>query len=191
MWKVQLFKLNYTDEEEAAVVDVVRSGWLTMGEKTIEFENQFGAMLGQDVFCAAVSNGTAALHMALLALGVGAGDEVLLPALTFVADINVVTLVGATPVLVDCISYDNWNISPKDMALKFTDKTKAVLIVHYAGYPCNMDEIVLFCKENNIGLIEDAAHAPGASYKNKAVWCYCQNKIYPIFFFCCGSAFRI
>jgi len=170
MWKVQLFKLNYDQRETQAVADVVNSGWITMGEKTLEFENQFSQYLGKDVRAAALSSGTAALHLALLALGVGPGDEVIVPGLTFVADINVVKMVGATPVLADSVSTDDWNISPAAIAEVITAKTKAVIAVHFAGFPCAMDEIraVLDDRRTKTGqeifLIEDAAHAPGAEY---------------------------
>ena len=168
MWKVQLFKLNYDKRESQAVNDVVDSGWITMGEKTKEFESEFSTY-HDGVHCTAVSSATAALHMSLLALGVGAGDEVIIPALTFVADINVVRMVGATPVLADCESYEDWNISAKTIEKVITPKTKAVIVVHFAGYPCQMDEIVTLCKEKDIALIEDCAHAPGARYKGKSV----------------------
>jgi dTDP-4-amino-4,6-dideoxygalactose transaminase len=104
MWKVQLFKLNYDNREVEAVVDVIKSGWITMGEKTREFERKFSKFLGGEVKCTATSSGTASLHMALLALGITTQDEVIIPALTFVADINVVKIVGATPVLADSTS---------------------------------------------------------------------------------------
>jgi dTDP-4-amino-4,6-dideoxygalactose transaminase len=169
MWKVQLFKLNYDEREPNAVKDVVDSGWITMGEKTKEFEKEFSTMLRNDVNCTAVSSATAALHMSLLALGVKEGDEVIIPALTFVADINVVRIVGATPVLADCDSYNDWNISASSIEKVITPKTKAVIAVHFAGYPCQMDEIIELCKNKNIALIEDCAHAPGATYKNQAV----------------------
>jgi len=168
MWKVQLFKLNYNEKETQAVKDVVDSGWITMGEKTKEFEESF-SNAHDDVDCTAVSSATAALHMSLLALGVKEGDEVIIPALTFVADINVVRMVGATPILADCDSFDDWNISAQTIKKQITSKTKAIIVVHFAGYPCQMDEIVELCKKNNIALIEDCAHAPGAKYKGKAV----------------------
>jgi dTDP-4-amino-4,6-dideoxygalactose transaminase len=168
MWKVQLFKLNYDEKESKAVKDVVESGWLTMGEKTKEFESQFSNMLGKDVKSTAVSNGTAALHMALLGLDIKEGDEVIIPALTFVADINVVKIVGATPILADCGSYDDWNITAESIEKVITPKTKALILVHFAGFPCQMDEIMTLCKENNIAIIEDCAHAPGAKYKNQS-----------------------
>jgi dTDP-4-amino-4,6-dideoxygalactose transaminase len=169
MWKVQLFKLNYNEKESQAVKDVVDSGWITMGEKTKEFEARFTGMLGNGAKCTAVSSATAALHMSLLGLGIGAGDEVIIPALTFVADINVVRIVGATPVLADCGSYENWNITAESIEKVITPKTKALILVHFAGFPCQMDEIIALCKENDISIIEDCAHAPGAKYKGQAV----------------------
>ena len=169
MWKVQLFKLNYDERESKAVKDIVDSGWITMGETTKKFENNFSTLLGNDVKSTAVSNGTAALHMALLGLGVSSGDEVIIPALTFVADINVVRMVGATPILADCGSYEDWNINAESIKKVITPKTKALILVHFAGYPCQMDEIIELCKENNIDIIEDCAHAPGAKYKGQSV----------------------
>ena len=167
VWNVQLFELNYDEREIQAAVEVIRSGWITMGEKTRAFEEAFGEFLGEDVLCTAVSSGTAALHMALLASGVGPGDEVIISALTFVADINVVRVVGASPIPVDCTSYEDWNISPQRIAAAITPRTKAVLVVHYAGYSCDMDAIDAAIHAGSdareICLIEDAAHAPGAT----------------------------
>lgn len=163
MWKVPLFDLNYNSKEENAVQEVIASRWLTMGEKTQSFERNFSEMLGGDASCMAVSSATAALHMALLALKVGPGDEVVIPALTFVADANVVSMVGAVPVLADSESMDNWNVSAATIEPKITDKTKAVIIVHFAGYPCDIGPIRDLCKLKGIALIEDVAHAPGAS----------------------------
>ncbi|MEK7274169.1 MAG: DegT/DnrJ/EryC1/StrS family aminotransferase [Candidatus Desantisbacteria bacterium] len=134
---------------------------------TIEFEKKFGEFLGKDVKCTAVSSGTAALHMALLALEIGIGDEVIIPSLTFVADINVVKMTGAAPVLADSTSFEDWNINPTEIEKKITDRTKAVIVVHYAGYPCDMDAIMKICREHNLFLIEDAAHAVGAEYKGQ------------------------
>jgi dTDP-4-amino-4,6-dideoxygalactose transaminase len=168
MWRVQLFKLNYDEAEANAVQDVISSGWITMGEKTLKFEAAFESCLGNELKATAVSSGTAALHMAMLALGIGPGDEVIVPALTFIADVNVVRLSGAEPVLADCVSLENWNMNPQDIEQKITDRTKAVLIVHYAGYACPMDEIVALCRERGLFLIEDCAHAPGAIYKGRS-----------------------
>lgn len=167
VWNVQLFELNYDQRELQAAIEVIQSGWITMGEKTKAFEKAFAEFLGEGMLCTAVSSGTAALHMALLASGVGPGDEVIVPALTFVADINVVRVVGASPVPVDCTSYEDWNISPQRIAAAITPRTKAVLVVHYAGYSCDMDAIDAAIHAGSdtreICLIEDAAHAPGAT----------------------------
>jgi dTDP-4-amino-4,6-dideoxygalactose transaminase len=166
-WKVQLFELNFDEEEIQTVADVARSGWLTMGERTKEFEQQFACFLGADTQAVAVSSGTAALHMALLALGIGPGDEVIIPSLTFIADINVVRMVGAKPVLADCTSMVDWNIDVEEIKRKITQKTKALIAVHYGGNPCAMDEIVRICEQHHIALIEDAAHAVGAMYAGR------------------------
>ena len=167
MWKVELFAPNYDHREGEAVAEVIESRWLTMGERSKKFETNFAEMLGEEVHCTALSSATAALHISLLALGIKQGDEVIIPALTFVADINVVRMVGATPVLADCSSLDDWNMSAETIMKQITTKTKAVIIVHFAGYPCQMDEIVELCKERGIALIEDVAHAPGAKYKGQ------------------------
>jgi len=167
MWKVPLFDLNYDQREGNAVADVIRSKWLTMGQKTQEFEAAFSEMLGAETESVAVSSATAALHMALLALEVGSGDEVIVPAQTFVADANVVSMVGAVPVWADIASHSDWNVSIETIKPLVTEKTKAVIIVHFAGYPCDLEHINEFCKSNNIGLIEDVAHAPGASVNGK------------------------
>jgi dTDP-4-amino-4,6-dideoxygalactose transaminase len=163
MWKVQLFKLNFDERERDAVVAVLESGWLTMGERIMDFESAFSTYLAGGVQSLAVANGTAALHMALLALDVGLGDEVIIPALTFVADVNSVKLVGAKPVLADCTSLDDWNMSVATIERCITPKTKALLVVHYAGFPCDMPAIVELCRKRGLKLIEDVAHAPGAS----------------------------
>lgn len=162
MWNIQLFKLNFDNRERDAVAAVVEGGWLTMGEQIAGFESAFSTFLGDEVGCVAVANGTAALHMALLALGVGPGDEVIIPALTFVAAANSVRLTGATPVLADCTSLDDWNMSAASIERAITARTKAVMIVHYAGFPCDMPAIVQLCRDRGLGLIEDVAHAPGA-----------------------------
>jgi dTDP-4-amino-4,6-dideoxygalactose transaminase len=168
MWKVPLFELNYDHRESKAVQDVLDSQWLTMGEQTIAFEEQFGKMLNnKDVQCVFVSNCTAALYMAVLALGLKKGDEVIIPSLTFVANLNATLMAGAKPVLADCTSLDDWNISAETIEKCIGPKTKAVMVVHFAGYPCDMDPIIELCKKHKLFLIEDVAHAPGATYKGR------------------------
>ena len=168
IWKVQLFQTNFDDLERAAAEDVVRSGWLTMGARVAEFEQKFGALLEAEGACVATTNCTASLHMALLALDVGRGDEVVIPALTFVADANVVHMVGARPVLADCATLDDWNVSAATIERCLSPRTKAVMVLHFAGFPCDMAPIVALCRERGVALIEDVAHAPGASIDSKA-----------------------
>lgn len=167
MWKVQLFELNYDHREEEAIAQVLKSRWITMGERTKSFEEKFGEFIGSKLLPTAVTNCTAALHMALLALGIKAGDEVIISGLTFIADANVVKMVGASPVLADVTSLSDWNVSAKTIGERITERTRAVIIVHYGGVPCEMDEIITLCSGSDIPLIEDVAHAPGAEYKGQ------------------------
>jgi dTDP-4-amino-4,6-dideoxygalactose transaminase len=164
MWKIQLHKINYDEREYRAVKEVLDSGWITISQKTYDFEAAFAAFLGHDTQCLAVSNATAALHMALLVCGIGKGDEVITPSLTFIADQNVTSMVGAENVLADITSMEDWSMDPDDIEAKITPKTKAVMIVHYAGFACDMERIVDLCKRYKLLLIEDCAHTPGACY---------------------------
>lgn len=168
IWKVQLFETNFGEEECAAAEGVVRSGWVTMGERVAEFERKFGELLGAEGTCVATANCTASLHMAMLALDVDRGDEVVIPALTFVADANVVRMVGARPVLADCTSLDDWNLSAESIERSLSPRTKAVMVLHFAGFPCDMAPIVALCRERGLALVEDVAHAPGASVGGRA-----------------------
>ncbi len=183
-WKVQLFKLNYDEREIQAVAETLRSGWITMGQRTLDFEAAFARELGEGAQCLAVSNGTAALHIAVLALGIGPGDEVIVPGLTFIADINVVSMAGATPVLADVTSLEDWAMNPADIERKITPRTKAISVVHYAGYACDMEAILDIGRRHNLPLIEDCAHAPGGEYKGRklgtfgdvSAWSFFTNK---------------
>lgn len=166
MWRVQLHKINYDEREYQAVKEVLDSGWITVSQKTLDFEAAFSELLGNGAQCLGVSSCTAALHMALLALGVKEGDEVITPALTFIADQNVVQMTGAKNILADITSMEDWSIDPDDIEARITPKTKAVMIVHYAGYACDMERISALCKRRNLPLIEDCAHTPGADYNN-------------------------
>lgn len=150
------------DEEAQAAADVIRSGWLTMGQRTFEFERRFAAYVGAPHAIAVVS-GTAALHLALEAFGIQAGDEVLLPTTTFTATAEVVCYFGATPVLVD-VEPRTMNLDPADAARRITAHTKAIIPVHIAGVPCDMDEILALASKHGLRVVEDAAHALPASY---------------------------
>jgi dTDP-4-amino-4,6-dideoxygalactose transaminase len=168
MWKVQFYKINYDEREYQAVREVLDSGWLTMSQKTADFEAAFSRFLGCDSLCLGVSNCTAALQMALLALGIKEGDEIITPALTFVADQNITWMAGAKNVLADITSIDeDWSVDPDDIEARITDKTKAVMIVHYAGFACNMERITALCKKHGLFLIEDCAHSPGADFRGQ------------------------
>jgi dTDP-4-amino-4,6-dideoxygalactose transaminase len=155
------------EEEVAAVSEVIRSGWLTMGPKTFEFEKQFADYVGADQ-AIAVSTCTAALHLALEAAGVRAGDEVLVPTTTFTATAEAVTYLGAKPVLVD-VEPDTMNLDPEDAAGRVTDRTKAIIPVHLGGQPCDMEEIHALAKRHGLRVIEDAAHALPAEYQGKRI----------------------
>jgi dTDP-4-amino-4,6-dideoxygalactose transaminase len=158
--------VKFGPEERAAITRVLESGWVTMGPETERFEAEFSLYVGSK-HAVAVSSGTGALHLALAALGIGPGDEVIVPSLTFVATVNVVRLVGAVPVFADITDETDWNISPSEIEKNVTPRTKAVIAVHYAGFPCRMDSITGIARECGLKVIEDAAHAPGGTFKGK------------------------
>jgi len=162
-WKIPLFDLDFGEEEYKSVKGVLDSKWLTMGKVTKDFECAFADYLGVR-HAMAVSSGTAALHLALNALGLERGDKVICPSLTFVATANTISYTGATPVFADISSLDDLTISPDDMEPRIDERTKGVVAVHYAGFPCNMDRIMAIARNHNLFVIEDAAHAVGAEY---------------------------
>ena len=166
-WKVPFFDLVLGDEEKQAVLSVLESNWLTAGPKIAEFESVFSVAVGGEVQAVAVSSATAALHLSLLALGVGPGDEVIVPSLTFVACANVIRYVGATPVFADVTSELDWNVSPADVAAKITPRTRAIMLVHYAGYSCDMSQLVALSDKHGLLLVEDCSHAPLGTWKGQ------------------------
>lgn len=166
MWKIPLFDLNFGEEELNAVQQVIRSAWLTMGEQTERFEQAFAEFLNVK-YAYAVSSGTAALHLAFAAIGIGQGDNVICPSLTFVAGANAILYTGAKPVFADISSIEDFNISPDEIKAKITEDTKAIEIVHYGGYSSDMDRILGIAKQYNLYVIEDCAHAPGSEYHEK------------------------
>ncbi|MBN2075691.1 MAG: DegT/DnrJ/EryC1/StrS family aminotransferase [Dehalococcoidales bacterium] len=166
VWKIALSDIDLDEQEINAVTDVLESKWLTMGEITQQFETAFKKYLGIK-YAFAVSNCTAALHIAHTVLNIKEGDEVICPSLTFIATANSILYTGATPVFSDIMGFDNLNVSPEDIRRKITRKTKAITVVHYGGNPCEMNEILEIAREHNLKVIEDAAHAPGADYKGK------------------------
>ncbi len=166
-WKIPFASVEIDDKEHAAVSNVLTSKWLTMGEVTQQFEQQFAEFLNVK-YAFAVSSCTAALHLANVVLGVGAGDEVICPALTFVATANAVRYCGGKVVFADITGDKDLNISQADISRKITSRTKGIILVHYGGYACNMPEIMQIAKKHNLFVIEDTAHAPGASASNVA-----------------------
>lgn len=159
MKKIPLFDLNFGQEEEDAVIEVLRSKWISMGPKTKEFEDEF-ARLHQSTFAVAVTNCTAALHLALRVCGVGPGDEVIVPSLTFVATASSVRMTGATPVFADVTSLDDWTMCPQDVSDKITAKTKAIIPMHFGGHGADMKRLCAIAQEHGLKVIEDACHAP-------------------------------
>lgn len=155
------------EEDIQAVVEVLRSDYLTTGPAIEAFEKTVAEYVGAK-YAVAVSNGTAALHVACLAAGIGEGDEVITAPITFAASANCVLYCGGTPVFAD-IDPVTYNIDPVDIERKITSKTKAIIPVHFAGQPCDMDSIYKIAKKYNLMVIEDGAHALGAVYKGKRV----------------------
>jgi dTDP-4-amino-4,6-dideoxygalactose transaminase len=158
------------DEDEiAAVVETLRSGWITTGPRTAAFEQQFAAYTGAE-HALALSSATAALHLALVAAGIGPGDEVIVPAYTFAACAHVVVHLGAMPVLVDS-SPDDLNIDPAAVERAISPRTRALMAVHFGGQPCRMDDLLALAARHRLFLLEDAAHAVGARYRGRPVGC--------------------
>lgn len=159
---------QYIDEEDIrAVVEVLRSDYITTGPKIAELENRIAEYTGAK-HAVVVSNGTAALHAACFAAGIEAGDEVITTPMTFAASANCILYMGAKPVFAD-IDSRTYNIDPKEIERKITEKTKAIIPVHFTGQPCDMDEIMKIAEKNGLTVIEDGAHALGAEYKGRRI----------------------
>ena len=158
--KISLFSPQLGEEEKQVLNEVIDSGWLTMGDRVAAFERAFADLHGA-TNAIAVNSCTAALHLSLAALNIGPGDEVIVPSLTFVATANAVLYVGATPVFADIQDLGIPHISLKDAKAKCTPKTKAVIVMHYGGYPVDLATWRSFSDERGLSLVEDAAHAPG------------------------------
>lgn len=164
-WIIPLSDLCYGQEEEEAVLRVIRSRWLSSGPEVAAFEQEFADFVGVK-HAIAVSNGTAALHLALAALEIGPGDEVIQPSLNFVAAANMTISCGACPSFADIIGINEPTIDPEAIETLISPSTKAVVVMHYGGYLCRMDEIASLCSKQGIALIEDACHAIGARYRS-------------------------
>ncbi len=158
-WKVFLSDVSLDERELESTCAVLRSGWLSLGPRVAAFEKSF-AELHRVPHAVAVSSGTSALHLALLALGIGPGDEVIQPAINFVAGANMTRAVGATPRFVDIVSADQPVSDMREVEAAINRHTKAIMVLHYGGYPAAIREIVELARQKNLAVIEDACHAP-------------------------------
>jgi dTDP-4-amino-4,6-dideoxygalactose transaminase len=158
---------NISEEEIAEVVDTLRTDWITTGPKTKKFEEEFARRVDAPAGIA-MNSCTAGLHVALATLGIGRGDKVLTTPMTFAASVNVIEHVGATPVLCD-VEPDTLNISPKEIERKLTPDVEAIVVVHYAGHPVDLDPIQRLAAAHDVRIVEDAAHALPATYKGKTI----------------------
>jgi perosamine synthetase len=154
-------------EEEQAVIDVLRSGWVTQGPRVAEFEEKFSHYIGCD-YSIALSSCTTALHLALLAIGVGPGDEIICPSLSFIATANSIAYTGATPIFAD-IDLATYNLDPARLEEVITPRTKAILVVHQIGLPAEMNEILAVAARHGLAVIEDAACAIGSEYDGRLI----------------------
>jgi len=163
-WRYSLSETILGEEEIAGVTAVLKSGWLTQGPLCMEFERRFAELLGVPAECSkVVSSCTAGLHLALATLGVSRGDEVIVPSLSFVATANCVRYLGAIPVFADILGPDDPTIDPADVARKISPHTRGVICMHYAGFAARLPDLVRLCRDHDLFLVEDVAHAPGAA----------------------------
>lgn len=161
-------KPDIGNDEIAAVVEVLKSGWVTTGQKAAEFEKKFVDLLGNDIVAIGVNSATAGLHLALEAIGIGPGDEVIVPSLTFTATAEVVRYLGGNPVLVD-VDAATLNIDPDRITAAITPRTRAIMPVHYAGLACDMSAILEIAKTHSLRVVEDAAHALPTKYRGRLI----------------------
>jgi dTDP-4-amino-4,6-dideoxygalactose transaminase len=162
-WRIPLSDLDYGEAERSAALRILGSKWLSMGPEVEAFESDFAAYVGVR-HAIAVANGTAALHLAYLALGLGGGDEIVQPAINFVAAANMSLAVGATPVFADVVALTEPTLDPRSVEELLTERTRAVIVMHYGGYFCRMADLQDLCRRRGLALIEDACHAVGGRY---------------------------
>jgi dTDP-4-amino-4,6-dideoxygalactose transaminase len=165
-WLVPLSDVRVDAELRDAVAETLGSGWWSMGPRVAEFERAFADFIGVR-HALAVANGTAALHLALLAVECGLGDEVVLPSLNFVAAANAIAHTGATPVFCDIRGESDLNLDPEDFAAALGPRTKAIVVLHYGGFSCDMDAVRELAGARGVEVVEDAAHAPGATWRGE------------------------
>lgn len=168
MLKIPVYQPSLLGNEKKYVIDCLDSAWISSKGKYVGlFEKEFASYVKAE-YSTGVCNGTVALHLALLALGIGQGDEVIVPTLTYIAPVNSITYTGATPIFVDSL-LDTWQINPEDVIRAITPKTKAILAVHLYGHPCDMKVLKDIATKNRIFLIEDCAEAIGSLYQGEHV----------------------
>ncbi len=166
-WRIPLTDLDYDQRERAAALGPLDDRWLSMGPEVQAFEREFAELVGVD-HAIAVASGTAALHLAFLALGLSAGDEVVQPAMNFVAAANMTLAVGAAPVFADIVALDDPTVSPRHVEALVGPRTRAIVVMHYGGAACRMEEITAIARERGVAVVEDACHAVGATYGSVA-----------------------
>ena len=166
-WAVPLSDVAVDAAIVEAVQGAVTSGWWSMGPRVADFERAFADFTGSR-HALAVANGTAALQLAFIATGCGPGDEVIVPSLNFVAAANTIAHTSATPVFCDVCSANDLNLDPRDVEAAITPATKALLVLHYGGHPCAMEDVLGLAERHGLVVIEDAAHAPGATWRGRA-----------------------
>ncbi len=162
-YKIPLFNLNFDEREVQAACDTIKSGWVSTGPKNAELEQMFIDMWGIK-YAVSMANCTSALHVCCKVCGLGIGDEVLVPSLTFAASVNCIRYVGATPVFCDIVGSEHINIDPKEIEKNITSNTKAIVVVHMAGFSAKMAEIMTIARKYNLKVIEDACHGPLSEY---------------------------
>lgn len=162
-YKIPLFDLNFDEREETAVIETLRSKWISTGPRTAELEDRFCEMLSCR-YSLGMANCTVALHLGLLLLGIKEGDEVITPSLTFVATVNSILYTGATPVFCDIKGPDDLTIDPDMLETLITGRTKAIVVMHYGGFPCDMDRIMAIARAHDLKVLEDACHGPLSEY---------------------------
>ncbi len=167
-YKIPIYQPSLGGNEKKYVNECLDSTWISSKGRFIpEFEQQFACYTGVE-HATSVCNGTVALHIALLALGIGPGDEVIVPTLTYISSVNAITYTGATPVFVDSLE-ETWQMNPTDVQRKLSSRTKAIMVVHLYGHPCDMDALTNIANENTLYLIEDCAESFGSLYKGRHV----------------------
>lgn len=180
MFAIPVYQPLMAGNEKKYVNECLDSTWISSKGRFIpEFEGRFADYTSVK-YAATVCNGTVALHLALVALGIGPGDEVIVPTLTYISSVNAITYTGATPVFVDSLE-SNWQMDPDDVRRKLSSRTRAIMVVHLYGHPCDMDQLVSIAKENGLFLVEDCAEAFGALYKGVHVGSFGDIATYSFF----------